>query len=256
MHHAQVRLALRDLPLAEDRVAQGHVLVRLDPTGAPAATGASEDDLAVAALEHLEAHGANPFGHEAADAEFARAAAQSAEERAHEAEEKEQVRATACLARLSFLARFLFAGTDRCAFLSFDGLGRLLPSPFSNSFWIFFCNPELFRPPPFFALFFFCDQAARDAADQAADANADQAAKADQAEADEQQLHAAPHQPPPGHEDASPLELKWPLADVFVADALRNYVELLEVCAWGGGLGGRAKSKIKASVAWERIVCY
>lgn len=89
---SQVSLKLRDLPFAEEKVAQGEVLVRIDPLGAPRATGMSEDELALAALNALEYPDENPFGHEEADAKLALAAAQSAEEREREEEEKAQVR--------------------------------------------------------------------------------------------------------------------------------------------------------------------
>jgi len=88
---SQVSLKLRDLPFVEEKVAQGEVLVRIDPIGAPRASGMSEEELALAALSALENPDDNPFGHEEADAKFALAAAQSAEEREREEEEKAQV---------------------------------------------------------------------------------------------------------------------------------------------------------------------
>lgn len=76
---------------------------------------------------------------------------------------------------------------------------------------------------PLVYLFFL--QAAREKAEAEAAAKAAAAAAAAE---EEERRNAAPP-PPPGHQDASPQELQWPLTDVFVADAMHNYIELLEV---------------------------
>jgi multidrug resistance efflux pump len=109
----QVSLPLRDLPFAEERVAQGEVLVRLDPVGAPPATGASEEELALAALAALE--GTPDEGREAMEAAFQ--ASKSAEELERDAEEKEQVHAGENITlTCNQLLRSLLHAHLRCAF--------------------------------------------------------------------------------------------------------------------------------------------
>lgn len=60
-------------------------------------------------------------------------------------------------------------------------------------------------------------------ADEAAEMRAVLAAQREQGE-----LLGAPPPPSKGSLAATPLELKWPMSDFFVADALRDYVSLLE----------------------------
>ena len=107
----------------------------------------------------------------------------------------------------------------------------------ASSFFATFIRPTIllllqFSPIdvgyPFLAIsfpFFSFPQAAREKAE--AEAAAKAAAEAAAAEEEERRNAAPP--PPPGHQDASPHELQWPLTDVFVADAMHNYLELLEV---------------------------